>query len=71
MESSSPVLAVALVVFLGGASAVLVWDGLALGFGAAGGGTVARRRARLRLAAGVLGFALALWAGLGLLTHAH
>jgi len=64
-------LAFALVAFIGIASAVLLWDGLAE---AAGGGEAAAHapwRARARIALGVLGFAAALWVVLGMLTHAH
>ncbi len=66
----SPVLAVAIVVFLGVVSAVLVVDGLASGLGGEGSAGP-RWRARLRFAVGVLGVAIALWVGLGMLTHAH
>jgi hypothetical protein len=68
--AASPILAVAIVVFLGVVSAVLVFDGLAAGF--AGDAPAASRwRARLRFAVGVLGLAFSLWVGLGMLTHAR
>jgi hypothetical protein len=67
----SQILGVALLVFLGVGSGVLVWDGLAIGFGARTSDVGVRRRARARLAVGVLGFALAAWLGLGFLTHAR
>jgi len=64
-------LAVALVAFIGIASAILLWDGLA-GISSSGGATAnAPWRARARMAVGVLGFAIALWIILGMLTHAH
>jgi hypothetical protein len=48
-----------------------VWDGLATGFGhghaAALHGT---DHAKGRLAAGIVGFAIAVWIALGMLTHA-
>ncbi len=66
--TATPVLAVAIVVFLGVVSAVLVFDGLAAGLGGPADGRQ-RRRARLRFTVGVLGVALALWVGLGMLTH--
>ncbi len=68
--AASPILAVAIVVFLGVVSAVLVFDGLAAGFDkdAPAG---ARWKARLRFAVGVLGLAFSLWVGLGMMTHAH
>jgi len=64
-------LAVALVAFIGIASAILLWDGLA-GISSGGGAAAnAPWRARARMAVGVLGFAIALWIILGMLTHAH
>jgi hypothetical protein len=68
---TSLVLATALLVFVGVASGVLVWDGLATGLGkrAAAAG-VRVWRARLRFAIGVVGFGLALWFALGLLNRA-
>jgi hypothetical protein len=64
-------LAVALVAFIGIASAILLWDGLA-GISSDGGAAAnAPWRARARMAVGVLGFAIALWIILGMLTHAH
>ncbi len=63
-------LALALVLFIGIASAVLLWDGIA-GLAPGGGATAHAWRARARLAVGVLGFAMALWIVLGMLTHAH
>lgn len=64
-------LALALVVFVGVASAILLWDGLA---GVApGGGAAAPRswRTRARVVIGVIGFALAFWIVLGMLTRAR
>ncbi len=63
-------LALALVLFVGIASAVLLWDGLS-GLAPEGGAAAHAWRARARLAVGVLGFAAALWIVLGMLTHAH
>lgn len=71
-STMSQVLAVAILVFVAIGSGVLVWDGLAAGVGRhAAGSTSEIRRARARLAAGVLGLALVLWVALGLLTHAR
>jgi hypothetical protein len=60
-----------LLLFLLVGSGVLVWDGLATGFGhghaAALHGT---DHAKGRLAAGIVGFAIAVWIALGMLTHA-
>jgi hypothetical protein len=67
---TSIVLVGGVIVFIAIASATLIWDGLATEFTS---GAVRRRaswRSRARLAVGVLGFALALWVGLGLLTRA-
>jgi hypothetical protein len=61
----------ALVAFIGIASAILLWDGLA---GISAGDSAAAHpawRARARVAAGVLGFAIALWMTLGMFTHAR
>lgn len=68
---TSVVLVTALLTFVGIVSGVLVWEGLATGLGrkAAAPGTPVWR-ARVRFAIGVLGFGLALWAALGLLSHA-
>lgn len=71
-STMSQVLAAALLAFVAIGSGVLVWDGLATGVGG-GRAEAARevRRARARLAAGVVGLALAIWIALGLLTHAR
>jgi len=65
-----PVLAIAIVVFVGVASAILVWDGLATGFGRRAG-VVARERHRAlsRFAFGALGVVVALWLALGMITR--
>ncbi len=67
----SSVLGLALLAFVGIASAVLLWDGLAAGLA---GGHALRRdawRARAEVVVGVIGFAAALWVALGLISHAH
>ena len=65
------VLGAGIVAFVGVASALLLWDGLAaeLGRGHASGREVWRTRAEIMI--GVLGFAAALWVALGMITHAH
>ncbi len=71
-STMSQVLAVAILVFVAIGSGVLVWDALAAGVGRHAAGSDSEiRRARVRLAAGVLGLALVLWVALGLLTHAR
>jgi hypothetical protein len=67
---TSIVLVTAILVFVGTASAVLIWDGLATGLGKGAAPGRPRWRARLRFGIGVLGFALALWVALGLLSRA-
>jgi hypothetical protein len=67
---ASIVLAVGILAFMAIASAFLIWDGLAHEFARGAGTRVAGWRSRARLAVGVIGFALALWIGLGLLTRA-
>lgn len=69
---ASAVLALAILAFVALVSGVLLWDGLAVelhGHGAAVGRQT--RLARLRIAVGAIGFAIAAWVALGLLTHAH
>jgi len=67
----SVILAVGVLAFVGVASAVLLWEGLA----EAGHGHANvrgdRSRARARLVVGAIGFALALWVAIGLLSHAR
>ncbi|WP_242343449.1 hypothetical protein [Anaeromyxobacter terrae] len=63
-------LALALVLFVGIASAVLLWDGIS-GLAPGNGAAAHAWRARARLVVGALGFAAALWVVLGMLTHAH
>jgi uncharacterized iron-regulated membrane protein len=67
----SRILAVALLVFVAIASGVLLWEGLAVAV-AHGHPRTDRevRRARARLAAGVMGLAIVLWIALGMVTHA-
>ncbi len=70
-DLGSSILGLALLVFIGIASAVLLWDGLAAGVV---GHHMVRRdawRARAEVIVGVIGFAAALWVALGLLNHAH
>ncbi|HSN91364.1 MAG TPA: hypothetical protein VLS93_09055 [Anaeromyxobacteraceae bacterium] len=69
-STTSTLLAAALLVFVAVASGVLVWEGLATGLGQRAPEGAPRWRVRLRFAVGVLGFGLALWLGLGLLSHA-
>ena len=63
-------LALAVVVFVGVASAILLWDGLAA-IGPGDSAAHASWRTRARIAVGVTGFAIAVWIVLGMLTHAH
>ncbi len=64
------VLAIGLLAFVGVASAVLLWDGLSeVSPGEAA--VHAHAHARARVLAGAVGFALALWLAIGLVTHAH
>lgn len=67
----SGILAAAILVFVGIASGVLLWDGLAVA-GARGhpGADREVRRAHARVAVGVIGLALVLWIALGILTRA-
>ena len=70
-ELVSRVLVIALLLFLGLASSLLVWDGLAIGL--AHGPELDRgelRRARVRFTTGVLVLAAVLWIALGMLTRA-
>jgi len=53
------------------ASAFLIWDGLAHEFARRDAERVRGWRSRTRLAVGVLGFSVATWLALGLLTRAH
>jgi hypothetical protein len=71
--SASPtsiVLGAAILVFVGIASGVLIWEGLASGLGRRTAAGAPGWRVRIRFAIGVLGFGLALWIALGLLTRA-
>ncbi len=68
---TSVVLAAGILLFVALASVILVWDGLAAELSPARGDTRPRWKSRLRLAVGVLGFSLAVWLGLGMLTHAR
>jgi hypothetical protein len=69
-STTSIVLGTAILVFVAVVSGLLVWEGLATGLGKRGAARAPVWRTRLRFAIGVLGFALALWAALGLLSHA-
>ncbi len=60
-----------LFLFLLVGSAILVWDGLATGFGHGRAAALhGADHARGRLAAGIVGFAITVWIALGMLTHA-
>lgn len=69
----SQILVFSILIFLAVGSGVLAWDGLALGFGRAhaGGSAAFHWRARVRLAAGLLGVALAIWLAAGYITRVH
>jgi len=68
----SQILLFGLLLFLLVGSGVLVWDGLATGYGHGRAAAMGRaEHARARLAAGIVGFAIAAWIALGMLTHAH
>ncbi len=64
------ILAVGLLAFVGVASSVLLWDGLATGAAADAGGGRLRARSRAEVVAGAIGFALVVWIALGLVKHA-
>ncbi len=64
----SEILVAGILAFVGTASAMLVWNGLAGELVGRQAGAV--RHARARLVVGALGFGLALWIALGFLTHA-
>lgn len=67
----SRIIVAALLAFVGIASGVLLWEGLAVGL-AHGRGVAHRelRRARARLAVGAVGLAIVIWIAFGILTHA-
>ena len=65
---ASKILAFGIVAFIGVASAVLLWDGLAAEVGKGAGPSW---RTRARLVVGGVGFAIALWVALGILTRAR
>lgn len=70
--AASWVLGLGILAFLGIASAMLLWDGLAAEMGrsrAISGRQLWRTRAELVI--GAAGFAAALWVALGIFTHAH
>ncbi|HTN53060.1 MAG TPA: hypothetical protein VML50_11700 [Anaeromyxobacter sp.] len=67
---ASRILAAALVAFVAIASSVLLCEGLARGWSADGHVSPREiRGARARALAGALGFALAAWIALGMVTH--
>jgi hypothetical protein len=68
--SVGAVLAVALLAFVGVASCVLLWDGLAARTADRGGAARLPARSRAEVAVGAIGFAVVLWIALGLLKHA-
>ncbi|HVI73707.1 MAG TPA: hypothetical protein VM683_01870 [Anaeromyxobacteraceae bacterium] len=68
---ASLVLAFGILAFMAIASAFLIWDGLAHEFARRDAERVRGWRSRTRLAVGVLGFSVATWLALGLLTRAH
>ena len=70
----SEFIVVLLVLFLAVGSAVLLWDGLASGalhHGHHGAAIHDTEHARMRLVSGIVGFAIAAWVLLGMLTHAR
>lgn len=70
-SATGTILAAGILGFLLIASGVLVWDGLAAGFGAGRATSSAElRRARTRFAVGVIAFAVTLWLALGMLSRA-
>jgi hypothetical protein len=67
----SGILGAAILAFVGIASGVLLWEGLAVATAHGHAGPDREvRRARARMAVGVLGLAIVLWIGLGIITHA-
>lgn len=71
MDFVSRILVAALLVFVGIASGVLLWEGLAAGLadGHRGPGRELRR-ARVRLTMGAVGLAIVIWIAFGILTRA-
>ncbi len=65
------VLGACMVAFVGIASGVLLWDGLAAESGSVHAGGRELWRTRGEIVVGALGLAAALWTALGMLTHAH
>ncbi len=69
---ASRILAFATMAFIALGSGLLLWDGLAAEFGRGRDKAVRpSRNARLRVVVGAIGFAIACWIGLGMLTHAR
>lgn len=68
MSSLSVILAVGLLAFVGLASAVLLWEGLSE---ARHGHAALHAHPRARLVVGAIGFAVALWLAIGLLSSAR
>jgi hypothetical protein len=68
---ASLVLAIGILAFMAIASAFLIWDGLAQELARGDARRGPGWRSRARLAVGVLGFSVAAWLALGLLTRAH
>lgn len=66
----STILVAAILAFVAIASGVLLWEGLAVAAHGHPGTDREARRARARVAVGVIGLAIVLWIGLGILTHA-
>lgn len=67
----SRVLLAAILAFVAIASGVLLWEGLATAVAHGHPATHREaRRARARVAVGVIGFAIVLWIALGMFTHA-
>lgn len=68
MSTLSIILAAGILAFVGVASAVLLWEGLS---DVRHGQAAVREHARARLVVGAIGFSLALWLAIGLLTRAR
>ncbi len=68
----SDILVAGILVFVGIASGVLLWEGLAVGVAHRHTETGRElRRARARLAIGAIGLAIVLWIAFGILTRAR
>ena len=71
LVNNGRILALAIVAFVAVASGLLIWDGLAAEFASERAKPREVWKTRARLAVGIVGFGVAVWVGLGMLTHAR